>query len=72
MPQFKQVHGLNPEQDTNLEELRNETKEIIDVDRLGGGQVVSPVLGRVPQNGTDVFVNLFGQRDGVITVEQEG
>ena len=53
----------------NLEELRNEAKEIISIDQLGRGQVVSPVLSRVPQNGTDVFVNLFSQRDGVITVE---
>ena len=55
----QQIHGLNPEQDTNLEELRNAATDIIGIDQLGRGQVMSPVAGWVPQNSTDIMINLL-------------
>ena len=68
---FEQVHSLDPEQDTNLEEFRNVGTKTIGIDQLGRGQVVSPVAGRVPQNTTDIFVNSLRECLDVIVVEQE-
>ena len=45
----------------DLEKLRNAATEVIGIDQVGRQQMMSPVVGCVPQNITDVSVNNLRQ-----------